>query len=176
MPPKVEKKKHRKPLTPLQRKQQKKKYELIHKSKVKSQYYKTLEKEKDMETPDYVKEIFGEETPKKLSKPKEEEKEYDLSEDSSSSEEEEEEEEGHKRHKPNPFKHQLEEREKRQKETEEQKKERLRLAEEKKQERSKYYKERSEIRGKMLSKTKKGQPNMSAQMDVLLQRIQKNNQ
>jgi hypothetical protein len=38
--------------------EQKRKYELIHKATVKSQYYKELNKEKDEDTPDYVKEVL----------------------------------------------------------------------------------------------------------------------
>ncbi|CAO3685150.1 unnamed protein product [Rhizopus stolonifer] len=54
MPPKSS----RKPLNALQRKQLKRKQDLIHKATVKSQYYKTLNKQDD-DTPDYVKDIFG---------------------------------------------------------------------------------------------------------------------
>lgn len=78
MPPKPQTKKPRKPLTPLQRKrkteseimyifmilifkwchlEQKRKYDLIHKAQVKSQYYKELNKDTNDETPDYVKEV-----------------------------------------------------------------------------------------------------------------------
>lgn len=78
MPPKPQTKKPRKPLTPLQRKrkpidtfalwncgidmlecriEQKRKYDLIHKAQVKSQYYKELNKDSKDDTPDYVKEV-----------------------------------------------------------------------------------------------------------------------
>ena len=43
--------------------EQKRKYELIHKATVKSQYYKELnKKEEGDETPDYVKEVYTVET------------------------------------------------------------------------------------------------------------------
>ncbi|KAI9265307.1 hypothetical protein EDC94DRAFT_604483 [Helicostylum pulchrum] len=202
MPPKPQVKKHRKPLTPLQRKQQKRKYELIHKATVKSQYYKTLNKETDAdEAPDYVKEIFGaaERTIdsngnvvelKNEEEEQEEQEEFDLDEESSSEEEEsggEEEEDDDKKlnkrqkrleamtrlPKPNPFKTQLEERERRKKESEEEKKDRQKKIQEEKKARMKYFKDRKEERSKMLAKTKKGQPKMASQMDVLLQKIQK---
>ncbi|KAL0136386.1 hypothetical protein V8B55DRAFT_1590298 [Mucor lusitanicus] len=180
MPPKPQTKKPRKPLTPLQRKQQKRKYDLIHKAQVKSQYYKELNKDSKDDTPDYVKEIFGAERTidkdgnvieleREHVEEEEEEEEFDL--DKSSSEDEEEESDNEepsrkkqrstKALKPNPFKAQLEEREKLKKES-------LR-----KKARKEYYKERSEQRSKMLARTKKGQPKMASQMDVLLQKIQK---
>ncbi|KAI9356596.1 hypothetical protein BD770DRAFT_411139 [Pilaira anomala] len=199
MPPKPQPKKHRKPLTPLQRKQQKRKYELIHKATVKSQYYKTLNKEKDADdTPDYVKDIFGapERTIdnngnvvelKKEEVEEEEEEEFDLDQESSEEEEEEEGEEKQRLNKrqkrieamsklpkPNPFKSQLDERERRKKESEEEKKERQKKIKEENEARKKYFKDRKEERSKMLAKTKRGQPKMASQMDVLLAKIQKN--
>lgn len=38
--------------------EQKRKYELIHKAQVKSQYYKELNKDSKDDTPDYVKEVY----------------------------------------------------------------------------------------------------------------------
>lgn len=201
MPPAPQGKKPRKPLTPLQRKQKKRKYELIHKATVKSQYYKDLNKEKDDDTPDYVKEIFGapERTIDKdgnvveLEKPVEEDEEevFDLDEESSSEEEEEDDDDNdeekqrlNKRQKrleamakipkPNPFKSQIEERERRKKESLDEKKERQQKQKEQHKARKAYYKDRSEQRTKMLARTKKGQPKMASQMDVLLSKIQKN--
>jgi hypothetical protein len=40
--------------------------------------------------------------------------------------------------------------------------------------RKQYYKERNKERGKMLAKNKKGQPNLATQMNVLLEKIQRN--
>ncbi|KAG1145774.1 hypothetical protein G6F37_005265 [Rhizopus arrhizus] len=183
MPPK----KARKPLNPLQRKQLKRKKELIHKATVKSQYYKALKKDDD-DTPDYVKEIFGaqERTIDKNGNVVELEKTVDDEEFDMESEEEESEEEdtsknkrqrmidaAAKQHKPNPFKAEIEERERRKKESEEEKKARAEQYKKQKEERHTYYKDRSDKRRKMLAKTKSGQPKMAARMDVLLEKIQK---
>ncbi|KAI8077322.1 uncharacterized protein B0P05DRAFT_579677 [Gilbertella persicaria] len=183
MPPKSQVKKHAKPLTPLQRKQKKRKYELIHKAQVKSRYYKELDKDDDESTPDYVKEastifiLFKRTIDKdgnvvELEK-EQDEQEFDLDQ-SSSSEEEEEEEQVQKRQKPNPFKSQIEERERTKQQLVQDKQERQKRIAESKEGKKKYYKERKEQRGKMLARTKRGQPNMAAQMDVLLNKIQKN--
>lgn len=111
-----------------------------------------------------------------------EEDEYDLNQQESSSEEEEEDEISSKRQKrdeqmrqakPNPFKSQLEERERLKSESLADKKERQNKFKQEKKARINYYKERNEQRGKMLARTKKGQPKMASQMDVLLQKIQK---
>ncbi|KAG2202463.1 hypothetical protein INT47_013079 [Mucor saturninus] len=201
MPPKTQPKKPRKPLTPLQRKQQKRKYELIHKATVKSQYYKTLNKDAEAgeDTPDYVKEIFG--TPERTidkdgnvvelerENVEEEDQVFDLDEESSSEEEEDEKDDNeetqrlNKRQKrleamtrlpkPNPFKTQLQVREKRKLDSQQEKEERQKSFKEAKKARVEYYKGRSEERTKMLAKTKKGQPKMASQMDVLLGKIQK---
>ncbi|KAI7869389.1 hypothetical protein BDF14DRAFT_1784511 [Spinellus fusiger] len=110
--------KKQKPLTSLEKLKKKKKEQLIHKAVVKSNYHKTLSKEKaDLDVPDYVKEIFSEKTidddgnivdyatqkgtKRPLNPPQqqqhqskkkkmEEDRVYDLEEDSSSEEEEEE--------------------------------------------------------------------------------------
>ncbi|KAG1211399.1 hypothetical protein G6F68_008451 [Rhizopus microsporus] len=158
MPPK----KHRKPLTPLQRKQIKRKRELIHKATVKSQYYKELNQQKD-DTPDYVKEVFGMQERTidengnvvELHKP------------------EDEKEQGKRQNKPNPFKSRMEESLKRKRESEQERREKEEKLKEQKEQRHAYYKERSEKRRKMLSKTKRGQPKMAARMDVLLEKIEK---
>jgi hypothetical protein len=102
--------------------------------------------------------------------------------DQESSEEEEEEAPSSKRQKkiehsrqakPNPFKSQLEERERLKNESLEEKKERQNKMKQEKKAKIEYYKERNEQRGKMLARTKKGQPKMASQMDVLLHKIQK---
>ncbi|KAI9477900.1 MAG: hypothetical protein EXX96DRAFT_568634 [Benjaminiella poitrasii] len=175
-PPPVIKKKHKKPLTSLQRKQIKKKRELIHKAQVKSQYYKTKDPKDD--APDYVKEIFAAE--RTIDK---DGNVVELATDSFEPEQEEislddpsDNDDTAKTRaplKPNPFKSQLEDRERLRKETEEEKKERLRLLEAKKKETKAYYRKRRDQRGKMLARTKTGQLNMAAQMDVLLEKIQK---
>lgn len=117
----------------------------------------------------------------------EEEQEFDLDEESSSEEEEEDDNEETQRlnkrqkrleamtrlPKPNPFKAQLEVREKRKLESQKEKEERQKSFKEAKKARVEYYKGRSEERTKMLAKTKKGQPKMASQMDVLLGKIQK---
>ncbi|KAI8636907.1 hypothetical protein BD408DRAFT_425390 [Parasitella parasitica] len=201
MPPKPHAKKPRKPLTALQRKQQKRKYDLIHKAQVKSEYYKELNKNTNDSTPDYVKEIFGAErtidkdgnvVELKRNQDEEQEQEFDLDKSSSDEEDNEDDEDdkddegsdsGEKSRKmqrsakslkPNPFKAQLEEREKLKKESLNEREERQMKYKQEKKARISYYKERSQQRSKMLARTKKGQPKMASQMDVLLEKIQKN--
>ncbi|CEP11486.1 hypothetical protein [Parasitella parasitica] len=207
MLPKPQAKKLRKPLTSLQRKrktmnsvkftaskltlpnfypEQKRKYDLIHKAQVKSQYYKELNKNTNDDTPDYVKEIFGAE--RTIDKDgnvvelERDEQEEHL--DPSSSEEECEdnndnddksrrEQKSAKSSKPNPFKVQLEERQRLRKESLNEKEERQKKYRQEKKARLSYYKGRSQERSKMLARTKKGQPKMASQMDVLLEKIQK---
>ncbi|KAI8377472.1 uncharacterized protein BYT42DRAFT_546168 [Radiomyces spectabilis] len=212
MPPKPNSSKYKKPLTSLDRKAKKKKAELIHKATVKSQYYKTIAKEKDvLEAPDYVKEIFGERTiddqgnvveyeaakgvkrkAKATDDVKEDEKVFYLDESSSSEEEDDEQEQGkakqkkdvkgkgkqekkneNKRSKPNPFKEQMERREKERQEALQKRAEREEEYQAKNKARKQYYKERNRERGKMLAKNSKGQPNMATQMEILLGKIKK---
>ncbi|KAF7720784.1 hypothetical protein EC973_006086 [Apophysomyces ossiformis] len=200
MPPKSSQRSHKKPLNPLQRKLQKKKHELIHKATVKGQYYKTLAKEdQDLNTPDYVKEIFGERTidedgnvvkyqdstqgDKEETKP-EDDHVYDLDNPSSDEESKEEEtsskrkrtkqkDEVQKRHKPNPFKAQLDTRKKAKEELEKEREEKRKMIEEKIKAKEEYMRHRRRERSKMLAKNRKGQPNMATQMDVLLEKIKK---
>jgi hypothetical protein len=54
------------------------------------------------------------------------------------------------------------------------KEERQKKFKQEKKARINYYKGRNEQRTKMLARTKKGQPKMASQMDVLLEKIQKN--
>ncbi|KAI9245442.1 hypothetical protein BY458DRAFT_591240 [Sporodiniella umbellata] len=180
MPPKTNKK----PLTALQRKQIKRKRDLIHKATVKSQYYKTINKQDD-DTPDYVKDIFGKQEKTvdssgnvvDLQRSDVEESEPE----SQSESESEDESRKNKRQqridalskKPNPFQSQMAESERRKRETADEKKERKELYKKQKEERHVYYKDRSDKRRQMMAKTKKGQPRMAARMNVLLERIEK---
>ncbi|KAG1470780.1 hypothetical protein G6F56_002485 [Rhizopus delemar] len=182
MPPKSS----RKPLTALQRKQLKRKQDLIHKATVKSQYYKTLNKQDD-DTPDYVKDIFGaqEKTIDKDGNVVELERSFNEEEldESEESDQESDQDENRKNKrqqridalskKPNPFKSQMAESEKRKRETAQEKEERNKEYKKKKEERHVYYKDRSEKRRQMLAKTKTGQPKMAARMNVLLEQIEK---
>lgn len=97
-----------------------------------------------------------------------------MDQDSSSEEEEEEDARTEKKAKPNPYKSQMEAFQESQAQKVESKKEKQERIEREKRERKKYYRERNEQRGKMLARTKKGQPKMATQMDVLLSKIQKN--
>ncbi|KAI8148814.1 hypothetical protein BJV82DRAFT_505936 [Fennellomyces sp. T-0311] len=191
MPPKFQKKGGR-PLNPLERKVKKRKHELIHKATVKKQYYKTIEKDNPQDdTPDYVKEIFGERTidddgnivaynSGKNDTPKEEEERVHYLGDESSDEEEEEDDNGKKKrkthdkqHKPNPFKAQLDERDRKRRLTKEEREKRDREFAEQAKDRQKYYNKRRRERSQMLAKNAKGQPKMARQMDNLLEKIQK---
>ncbi|KAI9010918.1 hypothetical protein CLU79DRAFT_722695 [Phycomyces nitens] len=175
--------------------EKKKKQQLIQKATVKAQYYKTLAKEKpDLDAPDYVKEIFAEKTIDEdgnvveydngtKRKPEEEERVYDLDEESSSEEEEEEEEDKPrkkqkkdaepKQHKPNPFKSQLQVQKKTKEEAIKAREEKQKMYEEKNKARANYYRERNQVRGKMLARNKRGQPNLATQMNVLLDKLEK---
>ena len=77
------------------------------------------------------------------------------------------------RRKPNPFKSQIQQKEQRVKSIEDERKRRQQERDEREYEKRKYYKQRERERGRLMSKTKKGQPNMAAQVDHLLNKIQK---
>lgn len=77
------------------------------------------------------------------------------------------------RRKPNPFKAQIQEKEQRLKSIQDERKRRQRERDDREYEKRKYYKQRERERGRLMSKTKKGQPNMAAQVDHLLSKIQK---
>ncbi|KAG0185650.1 hypothetical protein DFQ28_009030 [Apophysomyces sp. BC1034] len=107
---------------------------------------------------------------------------FDL--DNPSSDEEEEEapkrkksqpkdDEASKRHKPNPFKAQLDVRKLAKEELQKERAEKQRKFEEQKKAKEEYLRGRRRERSKMLAKNKKGQPNMATQMDVLLEKIKK---
>ncbi|KAI9275615.1 hypothetical protein BDA99DRAFT_495963 [Phascolomyces articulosus] len=206
MPPKGQKRGGR-PLNPLERKVRKRKHELIHKATVKKQYYKSIEKENPQDdTPDYVKEIFGERTidedgnvvaydsgkkDSAFEEEKEQDRVYYLDDASSSDEEEDDEEEDDdddkgkrskkkskmnsesKQHKPNPFKSQIDDRNKARKLTQEQRDKRDRDFAQQAKDRQQYYSKRRRERSQMLAKNSKGQPKMAKQMDHLLEKIQK---
>ncbi|KAI8327599.1 hypothetical protein BC941DRAFT_446620 [Chlamydoabsidia padenii] len=186
-----------KPLTSLERRAKKKKQELIHKMSVKSQYYKSLAKEHgDDDTPDYVKQIFEktidedgnvveyESGTTKRKTPEKEEPVYDLDQQESSSSDDDDDDsepkskkqkkDDTKTHKPNPFKAQLEEQQKRKRLTEEERLAKQQEREAKLGERKRYYQHRNKERGKMLAKNKNGQPNLATQMEILIGRIKKN--
>ncbi|KAL0085957.1 hypothetical protein J3Q64DRAFT_1739524 [Phycomyces blakesleeanus] len=121
----------------------------------------------------------------------EEEREYDLDEESSSSEEEDDEDERNnnknkstkkqkkqqdaepKQFKPNPFKAQLEVQKRTKEEALKAREEKEKMYEEKNKARANYYRERNQVRGKMMAKNKRGQPNLATQMNVLLEKLQK---
>ncbi|CDS12070.1 hypothetical protein LRAMOSA04265 [Lichtheimia ramosa] len=186
MPPK-------RPLNPHERKVKKRKNELIHKAQVKRKYHKQIQKDNfDQDTPDYVKEIFGERTiddegniveynngqKSAPSKTDQDDRVFYL--DESSSDESDEEDKGkakkkktEKTRKPNPFKSEIQQKEQRIKSVQEEQKRRQRERDDREYEKRKYYKQRERERGRLMSKTKKGQPNMAAQVDHLLSKIQK---
>ncbi|KAI9317259.1 hypothetical protein BX666DRAFT_1857674 [Dichotomocladium elegans] len=178
MPPK-------RPLNPLERKVKKKKSELIQKAKIKGRYYKSIKKDNFSEdAPSYVKEIFSERTiddegnvveynsgknDNKSTKKNHDndDREYYLNDTDSD-------EDGNnkpRKHKPNPFKAQIEERDMKRKLTNEEREERQRQREEAEKAKKKYYKQRGQERGKMLSRTRKGQVKMAVEMDNLLNKI-----
>ncbi|KAI9307594.1 hypothetical protein BJ944DRAFT_13263 [Cunninghamella echinulata] len=185
MPPKFNKKKNA-PLTSLERRAQKKKQELIHKARVKSEYYKTLEKEHADSTPDYVKEIFEKTIDQDgniVEYAANKRKRNDLDKEPNPDNEDnlhklkkgKNDKDITKSNKPNPFKAQLEEQEKRKKLTKEQREEREKELEKKKKATKKYYHDRNKMRGKMLAKHKNGQPNLATQLDVLIGRLNQQN-
>ncbi|KAG2181444.1 hypothetical protein INT44_008257 [Umbelopsis vinacea] len=173
---------------------QKIKDQLVHKAKVKKDYYKQLSKEdSSLETPDYVKEIFGERTidedgniveygasSTKRKREDGDEKVHDLDEQSSSSEDDGSDSDAgdstrnrrNKGSKPNPFKKEVlkqkDTKEVQQQELEQKKKEK----EEQQKGRAKYYKQRKEVRGKMMARNARGQPKMGTQINLLLDKIQ----
>ncbi|ORY94537.1 hypothetical protein BCR43DRAFT_494173 [Syncephalastrum racemosum] len=187
MPPKTFKKRGGKPMTSHERSIKKRKDERIHKSSVKSQYYKEIAKENPADdTPDYVKEIFertidengnvvayGDRNNNSVTRPMAtSEKEYDL--DAASSSDDEEGKAGQKRRpKPNRYKDELEDQQRKKRTIEEERAERQRQREEKEKARKKYYRERNNERRKMLVRNERGQPNMNTQVSVLLEKMHK---
>ncbi|KAI8061605.1 hypothetical protein BC940DRAFT_310234 [Gongronella butleri] len=180
MPPKSFTQK--KSLTPLERKMKKRKQDIIHKAKVKSQYYKDLASEYAADTPDYVKEIFertidedgnvvefGDGQAKIPSTDERKRKAVEHGDDGSDSDDDA----SAKTHKPNPFRSQLEEQDKRRRAGQDMKKERHAKVEQEKADRKRYFQHRNKQRGKMLAKHKNGQPNLATQMSIMLGRIEK---
>ncbi|KAI8086681.1 uncharacterized protein BX664DRAFT_336496 [Halteromyces radiatus] len=197
MPPKQKPyNKKTKPLTSLERRAKKKKQELIQKATVKSQYYKALAKEHADDTPDYVKEIFEKTidedgnvveyqsgTTKRKREEIDSDKVFDLDQEESSSDESDGSDQDQKTkkstkdttksHKPNPFKTQLEEQQKKKQLNQQEREARQKEIEQKMSERKRYYQQRNKQRGKMLAKNKNGQPNLATQMEILIGRIKK---
>ncbi|CAO3626183.1 unnamed protein product [Cunninghamella echinulata] len=170
MPPKFNKK--RIPLTSLERRAQKKKQELIHKARVKSEYYKTLEKEHaDNQNGNIVEYAAN----KRKRNDLDSEPTSDNEENLHKSKKGKSDKDTTKSNKPNPFKAQLEEQEKRKKLTKEQREEKEKELEKKKKATKKYYHDRNKMRGKMLAKHKNGQPNLATQLDVLIGRLNQQN-
>jgi len=167
----------------------------VQKAKVKKDYYKQISKgDPDLETPDYVKEIFGERTideegnivnyksSSKRKRDDEDDKVHDLDEEPSSSEDDgsdnDEMSPGKAKNvrtesaKPNPFRKDIE-KQALSKEAAEKEREEMRKEKEKQQKgRAKYYKQRKEVRGKMMARNARGQPKMGSQINLLLDKIQ----
>ncbi|CAO3609141.1 unnamed protein product [Cunninghamella blakesleeana] len=168
MPPKHIKKNT--PLTSLERRAKKKKQELIHKARVKSEYYKTLEKEHTDNTPDYVKDYEFRSNKRSLDKDANDAENKD---NLQKIKKQKKDDDTTKSFKPNPFKKQLDEQEKKRKLSQKQREERDKEFENKKKATKKYYHDRNKTRGKMLAKHKNGQPNLNTQLNVLIGRLKK---
>ncbi|ORX43206.1 hypothetical protein DM01DRAFT_1411666 [Hesseltinella vesiculosa] len=176
MSPKQPREKKQKPLTALERKVKKKKQEIIHKAKVKSQYYKDLATEYSQDTPDYVKEIFERTIDEDGNVVEYGEGTFTApvkTEDRRRKQTSDDEQDHTKTHKPNPFKAQLDEHTKKVQTSQEEKGKRHANVAKQIKERKQYYQHRNKERGKMLAKHKNGQPNLATQMHILLDRLEK---